>query len=74
VFLVTWRGWDFVEQVLTDYPLAIDVRFRDRLRRSSRILSILWLAEAHERALDVSISMQKVRNAFDSENPVRRKL
>ncbi|MGH7576372.1 MAG: phosphotransferase, partial [Longimicrobiales bacterium] len=48
VFLVTWRGWSLVEQVLNSYPLAVDATFRDRLRRSARVLSVLWLAEAYE--------------------------
>lgn len=65
VFLVTWRGWSFVEQVLTAYPLAVDAAFRDRLRRSACILSVLWLAEAYERGWDVTAPAQGVRNAFE---------
>jgi hypothetical protein len=64
VFLVTWRGWGFVEQVLRSYPPTPDERFRNRLRRSARVLSVLWIAEARERAMDLTGPLNAVHNAF----------
>jgi Ser/Thr protein kinase RdoA (MazF antagonist) len=49
VFLVAWQGWAYTEEVLRNYPLSVDSGFRDRLRFTSRFLSVLWLGLAYER-------------------------
>jgi aminoglycoside phosphotransferase (APT) family kinase protein len=63
VFLVTWRGWPFAEEILRAYPHSLDRGFRDRLRFVSRLLSVMWLAEAYERHGDVTKHIAWVRNA-----------
>jgi aminoglycoside 2''-phosphotransferase len=65
VFLVAWQGWPFVEQVLSSYPIAVDGAFRDRLRRSARFLTSLWLGEAHAKGRDLTRAERSVRNAFE---------
>lgn len=67
VFLVAWRGWAFVEQVMTYYPLAMEPSFRARVERSARVLSLLWFAEAYERHMDLAMPTRSVRNAFRIE-------
>jgi aminoglycoside phosphotransferase (APT) family kinase protein len=64
VFLVTWRGWRFAEEVLRSYPHAVDHGFRERLRVMARLLSIMWLALAHEQRSGVAKHVEWVRNAF----------
>jgi aminoglycoside phosphotransferase (APT) family kinase protein len=64
VTLVTWRGWDFTEEVLWAYRLPRDSGFRKRLRFMARLLSVIWLAEAHERGANVAKHIKWVRNAF----------
>lgn len=64
VFLVTWRGWDFAEEVLRSYPMAIDDGFRDRLKVLARLLSTMWLAHASEQGLALDEHIRGVRNAF----------
>lgn len=66
VFLVTWRGWEFAEQVLCSYPHAVDEEFRDRLDFMARLLSVMWLADAHEQGGDLAKHIAWVRNAFVS--------
>ncbi len=73
VFIVTWRGWGFAADVLDRYPLAVDARFRDRLLRSARVLSVLWLAEANERGMDLVRPVQALRNAFHTETSLQDK-
>ena len=63
VFLVTWRGWGFAEEVLRYYPHALDRDFRERLRFVARLMSLMWLTEAHERQGDVAKHIAWVRNA-----------
>jgi hypothetical protein len=60
---VTWRGWPFAEEILRAYPHSLDRGFRDRLRFVSRLLSVMWLAEAYERHGDVTKHIAWVRNA-----------
>lgn len=43
VFLVTWRGWHFAEQITRLYRHPLDAGFRERLAFMARILSVLWL-------------------------------
>ena len=64
VFLVTWQGWAFAENVLRSYPHAIDPDFRERLGFMARLLSVMWLAMAYERGSDVAKLVGWVRNAF----------
>ena len=71
VVLVTWRGWDFTEAVLRDYRLPLDDGFRERLRFMARLLSMIWLGEAHERGSNVAKHIESVRNAFATGMRVR---
>ena len=64
VFLVTWRGWEFAEDVLRRYPHAVDRDFRERLRFMARLLSVMWLAMAHAQHGNVAMHIEWVRNAF----------
>ena len=64
VFLVTWQGWRFAEDVLRLYPRAVDREFRARLRYMSQLLSVIWLAFAHEQGADLAKHVRGVRNAF----------
>ncbi len=64
VFLVTWRGWDYTEHVLRDYRLPLDDGFRERLHFMARLLSVIWLGEAHERGSNVAKAIDWVGNAF----------
>jgi aminoglycoside phosphotransferase (APT) family kinase protein len=64
VFLVTWRGWDFAKDVLRNYPHAVDREFPTRLRFMARLLSVVWLAEAHEQGENLATHIAGVHNAF----------
>ena len=64
VALVAWQGWPFAEEALRSYPLPADEAFRERMRFTSRLLSVLWLAMAHEQGPDVAKHVRWVRNAF----------
>jgi aminoglycoside phosphotransferase (APT) family kinase protein len=64
VFLVTWRGWRFAEEVLHLYPRAVDREFRARLRYMAQLLSVIGLAFAHEQGADLAKHVQAVRRAF----------
>ncbi|HJU74713.1 MAG TPA: phosphotransferase [Gemmatimonadaceae bacterium] len=66
--LVTSLGWDFTEAALGSYPLAVDRGFRERLRFLARLLSVMWLAEAHEQRADVVKHVDWVRNACATDN------
>jgi aminoglycoside phosphotransferase (APT) family kinase protein len=68
VFLVAWRGWAYMEEVLRNYPLSVDPGFRDRLRFISRFLSVLWLGLARERNTEVAKLTGWVHNAFASQS------
>ena len=67
VFLVAWQGWAYTEEVLRTYPLPVDSGFRDRLRFTSRSLSVLWLGLAHERDTEVAKLTGWVHNAFAAQ-------
>ena len=62
VFLVGWRGWPFVEEVLLHYP-PVDEGFRDRLRFMSRLLTPVWLGYAYERGTEIEKMRAWVRHA-----------
>jgi aminoglycoside phosphotransferase (APT) family kinase protein len=64
VFLVTWRGWHFVEDVLRHYPHAVDRGFPTRLRYMAQQLSIMWLAFGHDLGVDPTSHIRGIRNAF----------
>ena len=64
VFIVAWRGWAYVEDVIRHYPHGVDEGFRDRLRFMSKWLTVLWLALAHERNTEFVKLTGWVRNAF----------
>lgn len=68
VFLVTWQGWWFADEVLRYYPHSVDRGFREGLRFVARLLSVMWLAEAHERQTDVAKHVEWVRNAHAPES------
>lgn len=64
VFLVTWRGWPFAEDVLRLYTRAVDREFRARVRHLAQLLSLMWLAFAHEQGHDLEKHIRAVHNAF----------
>ena len=64
VFLVTWRGWHFADEVLRLYPHAVDPQFRARLRHMAQLLSLMDLALAHEQGVDLQKHLRAVHNAF----------
>lgn len=64
VFLVTWRGWHFADDVLRLYTRAVDREFRTRLRYLAQLLSLIELAFAHEQGADVTKHVRAVHNAF----------
>jgi hypothetical protein len=70
VGLVTWRGWGFTEQVLRSYPIPVDQEFRHRLSLLSRLLSVIWLGEAHEQGSDVAKHISWVNKAFMTDGPL----
>ena len=63
VFLVTWQGWKFAEQVLRLYPRALDNEFRARLRWMAQLLSVIELAYAREQGR-TNAYVRAVHNAF----------
>jgi aminoglycoside phosphotransferase (APT) family kinase protein len=67
VFLVAWRGWPFVEEVLRSYPPPLDPGFRDRLRFMARLLTPVWLGMAILRGTEVEKMKSWVHNAFAPE-------
>ena len=62
--LVMWRGWEFTEEVLRNYHVPVDERFRDWISYSARIVSTIMLTEANARGLDAATHISRVRNAF----------
>ena len=62
--LVTWRGWDFAEEVLRSYRLPLEGDFRDRIDFAARLRSTVVLTEAHAHGMDVAEYIDGVRNAF----------
>jgi aminoglycoside phosphotransferase (APT) family kinase protein len=65
VFLVTWRGWHFAEEVLHLYPRAVDKEFRTRLRSMARLMSLMWLGHAHAEGRELGGQIRGVHNAFE---------
>jgi aminoglycoside phosphotransferase (APT) family kinase protein len=66
VALAAWQGWQFVDDVLRSYPHSVDHEFRERISVVARLLSVIWLAEAHEQGADVAKHVAWVHNAFAS--------
>jgi aminoglycoside phosphotransferase (APT) family kinase protein len=64
VFLVTWKGWPFVEEVLRLYPRPIDREFRARLRFMAQLLSLMELGYANAENQDLAGYVRAVQNAF----------
>jgi aminoglycoside phosphotransferase (APT) family kinase protein len=64
VFLVAWRGWAFVEEVLRGYPHPVDPGFRDRLRFKARMLTPVWLGLAYARVTEFEKLTGWVHNAY----------
>jgi aminoglycoside phosphotransferase (APT) family kinase protein len=64
VFLVTWKGWQFAEEVLRLYPRAIDREFRTRLRFMAQLLSLMELGYANAQNQEPARYIQEVHNAF----------
>jgi aminoglycoside phosphotransferase (APT) family kinase protein len=64
VFLVAWQGPAFAEEVLLSYPHTVDQGFRERLDFMARVLSVMWLALAHERHTEVEKLTGWVHNVF----------
>jgi aminoglycoside phosphotransferase (APT) family kinase protein len=64
VFLVTWRGWGFAEEVLRLYPRPVDAAFRTRLRYGTQWLSVVRLAFAYEQGKDLAKDIAGVHHAF----------
>lgn len=64
VFLVTWQGWHFTEEVLRLYTRAVDREFRARLRYMSQLFSLIWMAFAHEQGEELTQHVRAVRHAF----------
>ena len=62
--LVTWRGWEFTEEVLRNYELPLDDGFRDRIDFAARLRSTVVLTEAHAHGIDVAEYITGVRHAF----------
>ena len=71
VALVASKGWEFAENVLRNYPHPLDLGFRERLEFKSRLLSLIWLAEAREQGADVPKLTAWVHNAFARSNEPR---
>ena len=64
VFLVTWKGWPFAEEVLDLYPRAVDRDFRARLRVMAQLLSLMELAYASAENQELTRHIREVHNAF----------
>lgn len=66
VVLAAWQGWQFVDDVLRSYPHSVDHEFHERISVVARLLSVIWLTEAHEQGADVAKHVAWVHNAFAS--------
>jgi len=66
VFLVTWQGWRFAEEVLRLYPRTLDQDFRARIRYGAQALSLIELGYAHEQGRESPKHVRAVHNAFAS--------
>ncbi len=65
VTLVTSRGWGFAAEVVRSYSLPTGSGFSERLQFLARLLSVIWLGEAHHTGAGVPKHMAWVRNAFE---------
>ena len=63
VALVAWQGWEFTERALAAYSIPLDPSFRERLGFVAQLLSVLWLAYAHEERGDVAKHIRWVQNS-----------
>jgi aminoglycoside phosphotransferase (APT) family kinase protein len=62
--LVACRGWSFAEAVLRDYDAPVGAGFRERVSFMARLLTVIWLANAHVQGSDVAKHVEWVCNAF----------
>jgi aminoglycoside phosphotransferase (APT) family kinase protein len=67
VFVVTWKGWQLLEEVLRHYPLPVDRDFRTRLRFGAQMMSIIGLAFLHDDVPDPTKMVRAVHHAFGTE-------
>ena len=67
VVLLAWQGWEFTEQALAAYPLPLDPLFRERLGTIAKLMSVLWLANAHEERGDVAKHIRWVQNSTSAD-------
>ncbi len=67
VIVPCWLGWAATERALEHYEHHVDDDFYHRLRDSSRLLSLIWLHEAHLRQADLLKHRTWVRRAFGEE-------
>ena len=71
VFLLTWQGWGFAEEVLRHYPRAVDEAFGARVRAMAKFLSAAWLALEWERGSQITEQVRAVHNAYAANHPPR---
>lgn len=64
VVLAAWRGWRFVDDVRSAYPLPLDDGFEQRLAFLTRVMSLDWLWESRDRGTDVEKHLRWMGNAF----------
>ncbi len=64
VVLPGWLGADGLNAALTAYELPIDSGFRYRLAYLSRVLTLIWLHDAHLMDGDLTMHRAWVRRAF----------
>lgn len=69
VVFVTWKGWDFLHEVLAGYGFVVGQNFDRRLSFLARVLSLVWLGEARQQGTDVAKRIRWVENAFCSPSP-----
>lgn len=65
--LLSWRGREFVEEVLHHYPRPFDRAARERLAFLARVQSLHWLYDAQTGGGDVAKHAGWVANAFAYE-------
>lgn len=67
VGLVCLRGYGFVEEVVAHYEHALDDTFWDRLRWSSHVLHLQWLADADDPddEEDIAKHLRWIERAFE---------
>ena len=67
VVLLAWQGWKFTDRALAAYPLPLDPSFRQRVGLVARVMSVLWLANAHEERGDVAKHIRWVQNSTSAD-------